>query len=939
MDFLKSKIFTLMCGFVLFVALYCPVYSLYAQDEGTGTISGQVLEQQTGAPLPAANVIISETGKGVAADDRGVYIIRHVPSGRYILRVSYIGYETEQKEVVVRPGETATTDFALTQTAILTDEVVVTALARGRSRAIMEQREAESHKYILTSEQMERFGDFNLAHSLMRLPGISADYDMGEVSGISIRGIDMNRNLVQIDGISMASTDETGRGTQIASMTGEMVTGVEVIRVPTPDMSSDALGGIINIRTDTPTSLTPEFRMQTNAEYGNLADRVSPRTSLRYSQRLGNIGISLQGEYRRTFYSEDRLQIEWRNSAYGWTVDRMRPRYDSRDTERYGISGRMTFEPSRRTTFFVSGIFNIQDNYNTREEIQWRTHEGLIGREGDEFIVRHGRIEPQSFWSEGSTRQYTLTTGGSNRLRYFDLDYSFSTRQGVNRQDLERLIEWRNFLGAHFTINNMDYKFPRYTITSEDFYNPDLYEFRQTRDEMRSTKNLGHTGQFNVKVPFIIARGIDVSIKFGGNYDYSSKDRKVAFLQYEAYQGTRPYFLADFSRWDTREILGNPHLTQGLKTDFAKWNRFFEENIDDFDLLVNEYNLRLLSEYESSEEIMAGYLMATVHVAKTTIIGGVRVENTGGAYKGLLGRRDRVGDRFIQGQIDEEANYTDYTPSLHIRHNFSDYTIFRFAFTTGIKRAPFLDLMPREEYDYLDRRIELGNPDLNPEKVMRFDFFLEHYIGNIGHLSAGLYFHEYRDFIYYQQRIIWEGDFRGWQQRMPVNGVHAQYYGLELSWQQQLDFLPGLLRGIGINSNYTYSFSRAIVELPYIRTTLMPGLRPWELNLGITYDYRGFSGLIAANYTPDYLQSVNAEIFDDVYLDRYTGSEFAVDITLRQRILKSVHLSMDLKNITNTPRDNRYFVPVEDRFGHLPRFRDDYRRAGMFATLGLRFDF
>jgi len=174
---------------------------------------------------------------------------------------------------------------------------------------------------------------------------------------------------------------------------------------------------------------------------------------------------------------------------------------------------------------------------------------------------------------------------------------------------------------------------------------------------------------------------------------------------------------------------------------------------------------------------------------------------------------------------------------------------------------------------------------------------------------------------------------------MPVNGTHAQYYGLELSWQQQLDFLPGLLSGIGINSNYTYSFSRAIIELPFIRTTLMPGLRPWELNAGITYDIGGFSGLIVLNYTPDYLQSPNAEIFDDVYLDRYTASEIAVDVTIRQRIFRSLRLTLDLKNLTNTHRDNRYFVPVEDRFKELPRFRDDYRHAGMFATLGLRFDF
>ena len=58
----------------------------YSQD---GIISGFVSDSSSGEALIGANVIIQETGQGMATDINGYYIIQNINSGSYTLMVSY----------------------------------------------------------------------------------------------------------------------------------------------------------------------------------------------------------------------------------------------------------------------------------------------------------------------------------------------------------------------------------------------------------------------------------------------------------------------------------------------------------------------------------------------------------------------------------------------------------------------------------------------------------------------------------------------------------------------------------------------------------------------------------------------------------------------------------------------------------------------------------
>src|SRR5690606_22084258 len=81
---------TLRCGIAL--ALLAVLAPVALEAQGTGTVTGSVIEQSTTRPLPGAQVVIGETGLGALTDARGRYQILNVPAGQHTVQVQIIGF-------------------------------------------------------------------------------------------------------------------------------------------------------------------------------------------------------------------------------------------------------------------------------------------------------------------------------------------------------------------------------------------------------------------------------------------------------------------------------------------------------------------------------------------------------------------------------------------------------------------------------------------------------------------------------------------------------------------------------------------------------------------------------------------------------------------------------------------------------------------------------
>ena len=154
----------------------------------TATVKGVIKDSGTEKPLVGANVFIKETSLGTATIDNGSYKISNVNPGTYILKATYIGYESKEMEIAVSANETFEQDLALDYKTIEGKTIEVTAQARGQMDAINKQLKAKSIKNIISSDRIQELPDANAAEAVARVPGVSIRREGGEGNKVVIRG-------------------------------------------------------------------------------------------------------------------------------------------------------------------------------------------------------------------------------------------------------------------------------------------------------------------------------------------------------------------------------------------------------------------------------------------------------------------------------------------------------------------------------------------------------------------------------------------------------------------------------------------------------------------------------------------------------------------------------------------------------------------------------
>jgi hypothetical protein len=221
----------------------------------SGKIDGFVIDAVTNQPLSGANIVLAKTGLGSSTDNDGNYIIRLVPTGLYTLRISYIGYKTEETKIEIKDGENVKKDIKLTPVSIEGQTIIITAQASGQNTAINQQLSSDKIVSVVSADRIQELPDVNAAESVGRLPGVSLVRSGGEGTGVVLRGLQPKYNRVMIDGVEMATTntnssgvDAGDRGTDLSMISSNMLEGIEVFKTATPDMDAAFLGGVVNFQ-------------------------------------------------------------------------------------------------------------------------------------------------------------------------------------------------------------------------------------------------------------------------------------------------------------------------------------------------------------------------------------------------------------------------------------------------------------------------------------------------------------------------------------------------------------------------------------------------------------------------------------------------------------------------------------------------------------------
>lgn len=128
------------------------------------------------------------------------------------------------------------------------EEIVVTGLIGSLQRNLDMKREAAGVVDVITSEDIGKFPDSNVAASLQRVPGVSIQRagTRGEPEGITVRGFGGDFNETLYDGRRI-STAAGGRSVDFSTVGADFVGSLTVMKTPDVTLSSSSIGATVNI--------------------------------------------------------------------------------------------------------------------------------------------------------------------------------------------------------------------------------------------------------------------------------------------------------------------------------------------------------------------------------------------------------------------------------------------------------------------------------------------------------------------------------------------------------------------------------------------------------------------------------------------------------------------------------------------------------------------
>ncbi|MCR9105970.1 MAG: TonB-dependent receptor [Gammaproteobacteria bacterium] len=222
-----------------------------AGDSDTGFITGRVTDT-AGNPLAGASIALAGTAYVATTDADGVYVLE-VPRGAYDLSISAPGYDavsTGGIRVMAGLGVTAGARLPSagamgTIAAPQIEEVFVLGVFDPQQDSASVERFATSITNAIDVEQLERFGDSDVASALNRVAGVAVLDD----KYATVRGLDGRYISSSLNGLLMPSTDPQRRDVQLDLFPTDIVQGIEIQKSYTPDQLATTTGGSIKIVT------------------------------------------------------------------------------------------------------------------------------------------------------------------------------------------------------------------------------------------------------------------------------------------------------------------------------------------------------------------------------------------------------------------------------------------------------------------------------------------------------------------------------------------------------------------------------------------------------------------------------------------------------------------------------------------------------------------
>ncbi len=384
-----------------------------------------------------------------------------------------------------------------------------------------------------------------------------------------------------------------------------------------------------------------------------------------------------------------------------------------------------------------------------------------------------------------------------------------------------------------------------------------------------------------------------------------------------------------------------------------------------------EYMKSTSYNYEIDETIIAAYAMATAHFGENlTVLAGLRYERTETEATWVASAIiPPTPDLPLLDDVTETRDYGSVFPSMvaTYRAGQDGNHVFRAAISTTISRPDYEEIVPHDrrtilevwpsDTDNFDENEDafFGNPDLKEQRSLNFDLGWEWYYGVGNSLSVNLFYKDTKDFltvVEFQQEVTAPIDpedppdpgddpetfFK--RSSFSNNSATQIIQGVELAWNQSLEFLPSPLDGFGLVFNFTYIDGEQ-TRPNYVEEDLLNGIftldpddpflegnelvnQPDRIyNFQLYWEKWGFSARLAYNYVGIFVKDTN-----DVSFKTFQAVRETTDLAFSYRLNKRMSIFLDLRNLGETPQFRTYKA--------FPGYLENYSQDEMRWVFGIR---
>ncbi len=959
----------------------------------TGSITGRVTDIETGTALPGANVFLKGTSIGTATNIDGNYIITNVPPGKYEVIARYIGYETLTFTIQLSVDEKKKYDVKMKPQVVEGEAVMVTAQAEGQMQAINQQLSSRTIKNIVSKKQIQELPEANAAEAVGRLPGVSLERSGGEGTKVVIRGMASKYSLIQIDGVNMTATGEEDRSTDLSMISPYMLEGIELTKSVMANQEATATGGIVNFRIKkAPEGLA--FNVIGQGGYNSLRDtyndfKVSAGVSNRFYANL--LGVYAQVDYEEKDASSQQLggiSFTQENETAPVKTNSVQLMDIFRNIQRLG--GTMVLDLALPSTVIKSSNFYSRIN---REETRYQNNYDFT-QQG--FALNYSDT-PES-WLTVLTNSIQL----DHRWRNLEINSIFSHSYSENilparigsSNNNSPINPFPTDRKSNFNVDVDPETIPDLlTLSKEDAVY--FMHMGGISHEESETNERDLAAELNLAYNFNITNQIKVKLSLGGKYKHKSKEydrtsltasngggsQEFRDLVYEAFvdelsERTQIAWAADDQKILLIDFLDkdynggaflNGKYDFGYVFDKKKFRRIHDLIMDVYDpTSTSMYDITQrnfidshFQDYNGTEDYSAFYLMPEINIGSGfLVVPGVRYEKNRTEYTGYRGNRLGVlGDWRVTpiDTVTKVRNNEFWLPMVQAFYKPTTWLTFKAGYTHTLQRPNYNNIMPGWVITTQGQIDNLSNFRLKPELARNWDIQVSLHSNRIGLFSMGAFYKKITDMIFWTgQKAITDIAFFELPQIMKrqraawaVNNENDAFnYGYEVEWQSNFWYLPGLLRGLVLNMNYTRNES----EAEYLRTRIKMQVDPKTykttlvnedttytspmiqqpdhlLNLTLGYDYRGFSIRWAMRYKSHIFTSSNWY----QSLRGYSTNFYRYDLAIKQQLpVKGLEFFLNVNNLTNELERNI--------INHLDfaSYIEDYGRN---ANLGFRYMF